>query len=45
MSWYAALAYLRMGDVEATKQSLEPLTKDKKADHYEEALELIEALK
>lgn len=42
--WYLALTYLKKNDLENCKKILKELTKDKKADFYQEATELLTKL-
>ncbi len=44
VSWYTALAYLKLEDVEKAIALLDPLAKDTGADHHEEAKELLKKL-
>lgn len=44
VSWFSALAYLKAGELDKTKKALEALVVDERADHHEEALDLLEAL-
>jgi Flp pilus assembly protein TadD, contains TPR repeats len=44
-NWYMALTYLKTGNVEAAQKYLNPIVVNSKADHHEEAMELMERLK
>ncbi|MEM9819872.1 MAG: tetratricopeptide repeat protein [Bacteroidota bacterium] len=42
--WYLALSRLRQKQIEPCRKALQDLTKNQRADHYEEALQLLKAL-
>jgi len=44
VSWYSALAYLKMKDINAARKSLSPLTSDASADHHKKAKILLRKL-
>ncbi len=44
VSWYSALAYLKLEDIVSAKKALQALVEDKQADHHEDATKLLEIL-